>query len=89
MGADWYRMRLGPSAPDADLPALVRQQAPAFSTYVQADEGAVNSRRVAGFVLNPIFPAEWRLAACRGYLPAELPGQLRQWESHVDELLDE
>jgi hypothetical protein len=59
---------------------------PPLSAYVQVDADAGNSRRVAGIVLNPIFPAEWRLAACRSFLPAELPSQLRQWETHVDEV---
>lgn len=42
--------------------------------------------RIAAIGLNQILPAEWRLAAYRSFLPEELPGRLRQWESYISEV---
>ncbi|XVQ10806.1 hypothetical protein ACQP1W_51340 [Spirillospora sp. CA-255316] len=52
--------------------------------WVEVDEGADNYRRVRFFSLNPVFPAEWRLAAYRSYLPDELPGVLDAWTAHLE-----
>lgn len=51
--------------------------------HVEVDSGPDNHRRVSGFVLNPVFPAEWRLVAYRSHLPEELPGRLHLWRSHL------
>lgn len=54
--------------------------------HVDVDSGPDSYRRVSAFVLSPVFPAEWRLAAYRSYLPAELPDRLHRWRSHLDQI---
>nr|BFE32282.1 hypothetical protein GCM10010200_045330 [Actinomadura rugatobispora] len=52
--------------------------------HVDIDDGPDDYRRVMLFSLNPVFPAEWRLAAYRSYLPDELPGALEVWLAHLE-----
>ncbi|WP_344594512.1 hypothetical protein [Actinomadura vinacea] len=52
--------------------------------FVEVNDGPDNYRRVMLFTLSPVFPAEWRLAAYRSYLPDELPQVLGAWMSHLE-----
>ena len=57
---------------------------PRLRENVEVESGPDIGRRVAALQLNPAFPAEWRLAAYRSFLPAELPAVVRSWRAHLD-----
>ncbi|MCP2336207.1 hypothetical protein [Actinomadura rupiterrae] len=69
---------------EAGALGLARLATQELDALVEIEYGCCH--RVNPVVLHPLLPAEWRLDAYRGFLPAQAAIAVRSWRAHLDEV---